>query len=115
MIFDEISLARATASPFVWGLSFQLPEMKGLRASSCVEDLDAAPKEEGANALVDTAADRRVIADKSFMLVFFFLGCSYGYKGRGGGRILKVERRGGMRRESKSQLDSDRIPPCMFS
>lgn len=73
MIFDEISLARATASPFVWGLSFQLPEMKGLRASSCVvEDFDATPKEEGANAFVETAVERRAIADRSFIFDILF-------------------------------------------
>ena len=47
-----------------------IPEMKGLRASSCV-DLDttaADPKVEGANALAEEArVDRTVIADTSFI------------------------------------------------
>ena len=73
VILDAISEAKVTASSFVCGLSFQLPEMKGLRASSCVDDLDTNDFADGANALDDERLARRVIAERSFIfsLVYY--------------------------------------------
>jgi len=67
VIDAEISLANVNASSFVCGLSFQLPEMKGLRAYKVLELL----KEDwcctvGANAAAEPA---RMEAIASFMVV----------------------------------------------
>ncbi len=71
VILLAISLANVTASSFVCGLSFQFPEMKGLRASSCVDVVVVANDlvADGAKALELASDAKRVIAEKSFIVL----------------------------------------------